>query len=215
MNNPLEKTKANIWIESLNASTHGLGVLFSLIALPFLFWRAGMAGGWPAILLITVYGFGFVAMFLASTLYHAFSFSRYRRLMRHFDHSAIFLMIAGSYSPFCFWLLPSRRATFLGLALWLATLAGIVVKNLSMTVPAWLQAGVYLLFGWVGLLLIPEMLRTLAPISWKFLLAGALAYSLGSIFYALKRWPVLHIIWHLFVLAGAIFMFFAIYLSIG
>lgn len=203
-------TAANIKIEAANIISHSLGVAFSIYATQNLLALLGVHARLGAKIAIFVYGISMLLMFLASSLYHAFSFSRLRPFFRHFDHSSIFLTIAGTYTPYCFIILPSKKAGILGMLIWIIAVLGIILKNQKMRLPAAVSAMIYLVMGWLAVWDLPELWQVLSRGAFFWMLAGAIAYTLGTPFYAYKTNSAMHIIWHLFVFTGAICFYFSI-----
>lgn len=200
------------WLrEPVNALTHGFGALLGSAGLVVLLVRAD---GEPArVASALVYGISLVLLFLASTLLHAVRAGEDKlRIFRVLDHAAIFVLIAGTYTPIT--LIPLRQASpvvgwvLFGLVWGLAFL-GVLFKVFWIGAPRWASTGLYLLLGWLAVIAIGPLLAALPFAALMWLLAGGLAYSVGAVIYALKRpdpFPQVfgyHEIWHLFVLAGA------------
>ncbi len=203
--------------EPFNAISHSVGIVAALAGLVFLVWQAD---GWLATLAYATYGTTLVIVFCASTVYHALPVSRrWRRVLRRVDHSAVFLVIAGTYTPVCLLALPTGWGWTLMGIVWSLTAVGIVTKNLVPEMPRWGTVAIYLAMGWTALVALKPML---AVFSWQglaWLFAGGIVYTLGAIVYG-TRWPDplpehvgFHGVWHLFVLAGALshFVFIAAY----
>jgi hemolysin III len=192
--------------EIASAVTHGIGVVLSIIALFFLIIKAGGDFKIP----FSIYGSTLVLLYLMSTLYHSLSFTRARHLFRKFDHMAIFLLIAGTYTPFCLTALSGwMRWTLLG-AVWVCAIAGIVLKSLFTGRFEWLSVLIYIVAGWLVIFAIKPMYEFLSPAGFALLISGGLAYTIGVIFYVNDRIRFGHSIWHLWVLAGSTLHFFAV-----
>lgn len=197
--------------EPFNTVSHGLGVLAAVAGLVFLVWQAEGALATTA---YAVYGSCLVLVYVASTTYHALPVSeRGVRLLRRFDQSAVFLMIAGSYTPICLLALPPGWGWTIFGVVWGLTAVGIVTKNIYATLPSWATVGIYLAMGWTSLVAVKPMLAVFSWTGLTWLVAGGVAYTLGAIVYA-AEWPDPlpdhvghHGIWHLFVLAGSAFHF--------
>lgn len=197
-----------------SALTHLVGALLSVVGLVTLIMRS--QGVWETVS-FTIFGVSLIALYTASTLYHALTLPAKATLaMRKVDHIMIFLLIAGTYTPFC--LVPLRGAWGWSLfgAIWGCAVAGLVVKLFWMTAPRWLYTGFYVLMGWLIIIAIYPLAKPVTVSSLVWLVAGGVLYTVGAVFYALKRpnpWPGVfgfHEIWHLFVMAGSIAHFVSI-----
>lgn len=197
--------------ELWNALTHGLGAALALIGAIALVVQASFNGDGWSIASAAVYGTSMVALFLASTLYHSARKPSLRRAFKMFDHCAIFLLIAGTYTPF---LLVNMRGT-LGWALfaiiWGLAVAGIVLKLVFGHRFKGLQVATYLVMGWLVVVAATELPVILGVTELTLLVAGGLSYTIGVVFYLGDRIPFNHAIWHLFVLAGGALHYFAVY----
>lgn len=156
------------------------------------------------------YGTGLTGLFLASTVYHGMDLGeRGNLLLRRFDHTAIFLLIAGSYLPIVVHTLDGTWRWALVASIGGLTVVGLVVKLTWMGCPRWFSGGIYLVLGWAGVVCFSTWYEVLEPLQFAFLVGGGLTYSLGAVIYATKKpdpWPGVfgfHEIWHLFVLVGA------------
>ncbi|WP_025730306.1 PAQR family membrane homeostasis protein TrhA [Atopobacter phocae] len=211
--NKIKSIHHPVLVEVLNAATHGIGVIFGIVGMTLLIYRNIIHYQYQALFANMIYGICFISLFLASTLYHSFSFTPLKKLMRRIDHSAIFLMIAGSYTPYCLITLNDTKAKLFCLFIWLLAITGIVIKNFIMNAPEYISAAIYLVLGWLSVLLLPRLIGELPTISVQLLFAGGVVYSLGTLFYIIKKWPIMHVVWHLFVLGGAILIFCSIYIA--
>jgi hemolysin III len=203
--------------EIANATLHGMGVLFAVAGLVLLTLRAngqigGSGGGGLARAGYILYTATMITMFLASTLYHAMQHKGAKRVFRVLDHSAIYLLIAGTYTPFC--LVALRGAwgwTFLGIE-WALALAGIVLYAVNWKFIKKAELAIYILMGWAIVAGWAPMKAALPRAGLVLLMAGGLAYTLGTFFYSRKKWHGAHVTWHVFVLAGAILHWCSIWL---
>lgn len=188
--------------EIANSVSHGLGLVAVLVAMPFLVLAAGRRGGAPATIGASVFAGTVVLLYLTSTLYHALPRSRTKRVFRVLDHGAIFLLIAGTYTPFTLGVLRGAWGwTLFGLVWGLAVL-GVIVKAVRGTRYPRLSATLYLGMGWLALIAIrPIWLRLPLP-GLVWLVAGGLAYTAGVAFYAADRVRYFHFVWHVCVLMG-------------
>ncbi len=194
--------------EPVNGLTHAFSAVVSAAVLVWML--VIHPGGWGGKLALTVYGLSLVGMFSASASYHLArvsdtALSRLRKL----DHSAIYLLIAGTYTPICLHFFSGIwRWGLLG-TIWGMALIGIVVKLFVIRAPRWVTAGVYLLMGWLSILAVRQMLATMPAAAIVWLVLGGVFYSLGALIYILKKPDPLpgvfgfHEIWHIFVMLGA------------
>ena len=197
--------------EIANAVTHGVAALMSVAGLAVLVGFAVAYSGSPTVITaVSVFGASMVFLYVASTLYHAIPNPRAKRILQRLDHSMIFVLIAGSYTPFC--LVTLEGVT--GIALWAIAIAGIALQGLLIQKSKWLNSLLYLAMGWLVILVIEPLIENLPQGGLWLLTAGGLAYSLGVIFYIWKRLPYSHAIWHVFVFAGTLLQFLAVLLYV-
>lgn len=197
--------------EILNAVTHGVGTLFAVIALGILTAAAYMEGGVWHLVSFIIYGISLVLLYLASTLYHSFTNERVKCVLKFFDHAAIYLLIAGTYTPFT--LVPLHGAigwTIFGI-IWGLALTGITLKIFFVKKYNVLSTICYLIMGWFAVVMIKPLLSTIEVGGLYWLLIGGIFYSVGSIFYLARKMPYHHAVWHLFVMAGSVAHFVAIF----
>lgn len=196
--------------EWLNSASHGIGALLSLAGMAVLIVLASLALDPWKIVSVSIYGISLTTLYLVSTLYHASRRTHVRNLLQVLDHCAIFLLIAGTYTPF---VLVNMRGpigfTIFGLTWGLATI-GIVTKLLWPKRFHALRVCVYVLMGWLMCMFPGEMVSRLSTTGLWLLVAGGATYTLGIIFYAIDRLPYNHAIWHLFVIGGSVCHFLAI-----
>ncbi len=198
--------------ELANTITHGIGMIFGIIGLILLLIKA--ANHQADTLTVTsmaIYGSSIIVLFLASTLYHAIPHPKAKRWLKTFDHCAIYLLIAGSYTPFLLVSLRTPLAFGLMIVIWSIALLGIIMKVAFVYRFKKLSLMTYLVMGWLSLIVIYQLAINLDIGGLTLLAVGGLVYSLGVIFYVAKRIPFNHAIWHGFVLAGCVCHFFAIY----
>ena len=190
--------------EIANSVTHGVGFLLSVAALVLLIVRAVGHGGGTHLLAALMMGVALVLEFLFSTLYHAIQAPKAKRVFRVLDHCGIYLLIAGSYAPFAFVTLADRGGVALGVAVCVVAVAGIVSECfLRERQPKWASALVYLALGWLAVFHLVDLYELLPSAAFGLLVAGGLCYTVGCVFYVIRRVPYFHSVWHLFVLAGA------------
>lgn len=194
-----------------NSVTHGLGLLASLVALPILIVAAVRRGDSYAIAGAIVFGASLVILYGASTIYHSFAHSRARSVLRLIDHSAIYLLIAGSYTPFALGPLRGRFGNLLLISVWSMAITGVILKSRRGFGRPWLSTALYIGMGWISVLAIRPLITHVGAAGVWWLLAGGLCYTGGVVFYATdKRLRYGHAVWHLFVLAGSTCHFFAV-----
>ena len=216
MNSPIVKTYRQLskGEELANSITHGIGALLSIIALIALISIAVKHGDIWHLVSFSIYGFTLVLLYLSSTLYHSFTKPRIKNLFARFDHISIFLLIAGTYTPILLTTIRGTRGWILFGIIWGLALTGAVVRSIYLHRFRKLMVAVYLGMGWMFVLAGKQIIMNLPSISLTYLVAGGLAYSIGVIFYLWRKLPYSHGIWHLFVLAGSMLHFFAIYFSL-
>ncbi len=196
--------------EWANRLSHGLGLLLGGLGLVLLLHKGWDQG--PRVLLsYGVYGASLVLLYLASTLYHSVSSVAARRWSKLFDHCAIYLLIAGTYTPFLLVALDTPLAQGLMVVIWGLALAGVVFKLIVINRFKKVSLFTYLMLGWLSLVVIYQLYLHLDGTGLLLLGLGGLIYSLGVIFYVAKRSPYNHAIWHLFGLGGSLCLFMAMY----
>ncbi len=199
--------------EVANSISHAVGCLLGIIGLVLMLRQALDAGADAlAIASYSLYGGTIILLFLASTLYHAIPGKRAKFWLKKLDHSAIYLLIAGTYTPFLLVGLKSPLAYWLMAIIWGLALIGVIFKLAFAHRFAVLSLVTYILMGWLSVIVLYQMVMRLPAGSVWLLAAGGMIYSLGVIFYVAKRIPFNHAIWHGFVLGGSLCHFFAIYL---
>lgn len=197
--------------EIANSFSHGFGLITAVVATPFLIQHAVQQGDAGFIVGASIFAATMVLLYLASTLYHALPAGRAKRVFRVIEHSAIFLLIAGTYTPFTLGVLRGAWGwTLLGLV-WGLAAAGVMLKALNRMTHPILSTGLYLLMGWLIVIAIQPLSARVPASGLLWLVAGGLSYTLGVIFFALdSRLRYGHFIWHLFVMAGTTCHYFAV-----
>lgn len=199
--------------EKLNTLSHGLGAVLAVIAGIMLVIK-GHELQFGQQLGLIIYAASMVLLFLASTLYHHSQDEKKRQWYKKLDHTAIYYLIAGTYTPFLSIAIPTAKAQYLLIALWLIAALGTLFKLVFIHRFQKVSLIAYLAMGWLAVLLMDDMQHYLSADCLTLLLAGGLAYSIGVLFYAAKKVRYTHAIWHIFVLAGAGLHFLSIYLYI-
>lgn len=200
--------------EFVNAITHGVGLLLSLGGLPVLVVLASLHGSAWHVVSCTVYASTLVLLYSASTLYHGISSRRAKPILRRLDYSAIYLLIAGTYTPFALVTLRGGWGWSLFGVVWFLALAGVLVETLARRRLGWLSLSFYISMGWLLLLAWKPFFANLQPGGIALVGAGGLAYTGGTLFYAWRAFPYHHALWHLFVLAGSVLHYLAIALYV-
>jgi hemolysin III len=196
--------------ELINAYSHGLGAILAFIAVIFLIVKGyGLPlGQWIS---LWVYGLSLVLLLSSSMLYHFAQDELKRYWYKKLDHTAIYYLIAGTYTPFLSIAIPTAKAHDLLIALWVIALIGTLFKLVFIHRFQKVSLAAYLVMGWLAVLVMDDMQRYLSKDAIQLLIAGGLAYTVGTLFYALKNVRYTHAIWHVFVLLGAGLHFLAIY----
>ncbi len=202
----------------MNGITHGLGILFGIIALIVLLLSPGAKESLAAAISFGIYGVCIIIMFSASTLYHSFRKEKVKKVLRVFDHSSIFLFIAGTYTPIVILTLEGPTRVWILAGTWMVALAGIIFKIVTygkFDKYKALSLGLYIGMGWMAIIPIKAIIGATSWGFFGFILAGGLLYTVGTIFYSIKKIPYNHAIWHLFVLAASISHFIGIELYLA
>jgi hemolysin III len=190
--------------EIANSISHGVGLLLSLIALPVLVSAATRQGSTLTIIGATVFASSLVLLYFASTLYHALPQNKAKRLFRILDHVAIFLLIAGTYTPFTLGVLGGPWGWTLLVLVWSLAVVGIALKVTWGIRYTAMSTCLYLAMGWMALIAAREMWLRMPASGLRWLLAGGVAYTVGVMFFVAERVRYSHLAWHLFVLAGSL-----------
>jgi hemolysin III len=200
--------------EIAHSVSHGFGLLLSVIGLATLIVYSSQYGdGWH-IVSSSIYGATLIALYAASTLYHAVTIPGLKKVLQKVDHAAIFLLIAGTYTPFTLVNLRGGWGWTLFAMVWSIAIAGMIMELTVKNRYKRVSLGLYLGLGWLVMIAIEPMITNVDISGLILLLVGGLFYSLGVIFYVWKTLVYHHAIWHLFVLAGSAFHFFAIFLYV-
>ena len=200
--------------ELANVVTHALGAALSLVGLGALVALAGLRGTTVHLVTSAVFGVMLVFLYTASSVYHAVSGARAKHVAKIVDHAGIYLLIAGTYTPFTLVTLDGPWGVGLFAAVWTLAALGIALEAFWVYRPKWLSAAVFLAMGWMVMLASRQLVASLAPGGLALLVAGGLCYSLGTAFYVMKRVPYMHAVWHLFVLAGSVCHFLSVALYV-
>ncbi|MCB5235134.1 MAG: hemolysin III family protein [Candidatus Cloacimonetes bacterium] len=194
--------------ELANAITHGIGAGLSIAALVILVVYAAKISDVWKVVSFSIYGATMITLFLSSTLYHSFPQPKVKRFFRILDHSSIFLLIAGTYTPVTIGAMRGGWGWALFGVIWGLAIGGILLKIFAMGKLKWLSTVIYLLMGWMVIIAVKPLLQTVPPGFLTWMLIGGACFTLGIIFYVARKMPFHHAIWHLFVLGGCICHFF-------
>ena len=194
--------------EIANSISHGIGVVLAVAALSLLVTFAGLEGDAWRVVSFSIYGATLILLYLASTLYHAFRSLRLKRFFKLLDHSAILLLIAGTYTPFSLVTLRGEWGWSIFGIIWGLAIGGIIFKALLIGRFPVIEALFYVAMGWLALIVIVPLLKAMPPLGLMWLGLGGLSYTGGVVFYLWEKLPFNHTIWHLFVLGGSTCHFF-------
>jgi hemolysin III len=198
--------------EVAHSFTAALGVVATLMGIPWLVFRASEIGGAWRVIGALAFGFGALMMFATSTLYHAARRLRTKAWLRRLDHSSIYLLIAGTYTPLTVGVIGGEFGWILLGIVWGLALLGVIAKlsGSLLRIPL-LSTVLYLVIGWIGMVAFRQLWHNLTPMQFGWMVAGGLCYTGGVPFYLWKHRPFAHVVWHLFVLGGVACHFVAIY----
>ncbi len=200
--------------ENVNAITHGLGIILAVIAIPFLISKSTQNEDLLMVWGVSIFSFGMLAVYLSSTIYHSLREPKLKRVANIVDHISIFFLIGGTYTPLILHYIPRETATSFLAIQWSIILAGIILKLLFTGRYEWLSVALYIVLGWMLVFVIKPLIQTMPSEIFFWIIGGGVCYTFGVIFYALENKKYAHNIWHLFVLAGTIMHFAAVYKSL-
>jgi hemolysin III len=197
--------------ERLNILTHGFGLLLSVIAFPFLVKKSLNYHAFWKIASFCIYGLSMVILYAASTFYHAAKEPKLRRRLNILDHAAIYVLIAGTYTPFCLVVLPPKLGWYMFIFVWLFAITGVILKLFFTGRFDKLSTALYLLMGWQVVFVIKPLMENLSDKGLLYLFLGGVFYTVGAIFYSLKKMKYSHATFHVFVLLGSLSHFLAVF----
>ena len=200
--------------EIANAITHGLGTVHGIVGLAVIVARATLTGDTTLIVGVSIFGATLILLYGASTVYHSVPIESARPVLKAIDHSAIYLLIAGTYTPFTLSALPGAWGWSLFGVVWGLALVGVVFKIFTTGRFKGLSLALDLGMGWVAVVATKPFIEVVPTGGVVLVVLGGLAYSLGVVFYVWNRLPYNHAIWHLFVLAGSVLHYFAVLLYV-
>jgi hemolysin III len=196
--------------EIANAITHGIGAALAIAALVLLIVFSVMKGTVWHVVSFSIFGATLVILYLESTLYHSLTNKKVKRLFRKFDHMSIFLLIAGSYTPFCLTILRGTLGWIMFGIVWGSTVVGIVLKAFLTGKKDKLSTILYVVMGWLIVIAIKKMYLNMTFSGFLFLVIGGLLYTVGALFYSWDKLKYNHGVWHLFVIGGSVCHFFSV-----
>lgn len=194
----------------LSAVTHGLGFVLAVIGLVLLILKAISMHSPLRLFTFTVYGICLLILYLFSTLFHSLIFTRAKNVFQIFDHSSIYLLIAGSYTPFSLVAIGGKWGWLLFTLIWAIAIFGIIYYIFNRGKHVILDTALYVGMGWLVILAGKYLYVRLSPIGFWLLVAGGIAYTVGALLYTMKNIPFIHVIWHLFVILGSALMYFSV-----
>lgn len=208
------RRKYTLGEELFNAITHGIGALLSVAGCVILLVRCHQLGDGVAAVSSAIYGATLIVLYTMSTLYHALANEKAKAVFRVFDHVTIYLLIAGTYTPYTLACLGGAFGWTLFGIVWAAAIVGIVFSSISLRRFQKLSMICYIAMGWVILIAIKPLWQVIGTLPMVFLVIGGVLYTGGVLFYQMKESRYMHSIWHLFVIAGSIFQYFSILLAL-
>lgn len=196
--------------EIANAVTHGIGALLSIAALVILIVFAALKGTAWHVVSFAVFGMTLVILYTESTLYHSITNKKVKKLFRKFDHMSIYMLIAGTYTPFCLTALRGKFGWIIFGVIWASAAAGITLKAFFTGKKDKLSTLLYIVMGWLIVLSLKKLYLTMPFSGVVFLVLGGVLYTVGAFIYSKDNWPFNHGVWHLFVIGGSVCHFFSV-----
>ncbi len=197
--------------ELVNAITHGVGALLGIAGLVILVWRAVSLGTVLNVVSVSIFGASMILLYLVSCLYHALPLCKGKRVLQVLDHCSIFILIVGSYTPVCLVTVGGKLGVTVFAVNASCGLLGILLNAISFERWKKLSLVLYIVMGWMGILVFPRIYHDLSTVGFVLLLLGGVSYTAGVYFYRQKEKKYRHGIWHLFVLLGTVLQFFTVY----
>ncbi len=200
--------------EIANILTHGIGILFAIIAIPLLISKSVYFNNWLEVVGVSIYAFSFLLVFSISTIYHSIFDPNFKKVFKILDHISIYVLIAGSYTPLILFFSNSLSGTILLVALWGLSLFGIIFKLFFIERFEIVSVIIYLLMGWSILILPSTFFEAIPSLCLNLIIGGGILYSVGVVFYLWEKLKYNHAIWHVFVLVGGVCHFAAVGLAV-
>ena len=208
------KRKYTLGEEIFNSTSHGIGTIISLVALIVMIVISAKQGSALSVVASIIFGLTLILLYVSSTLYHALTNPTAKRVFQVFDHCAIFLLIAGSYTPYALLTIGGSKGWIIFGVIWFCALVGILLNSINLKKFQLFSIILYLGMGWTVVFYIRDLIANLALGGIILLAIGGVAYTLGIVFYMVKRIKYFHSVWHLFVLAGSICHIFSVMLFV-
>ncbi len=208
-----QKRKYTLGEEIFNSVSHGVGAALSIAGMVVLIVAAAIHTNAWGIVSSCIYGASLIILYTMSTLYHSFTNKKAKAFFRIMDHNTIFLLIAGTYTPITLYYLGGVTGWVLFSIVWVAAIFGIVMNSINLEKSRIPSIFCYVAMGWVIIFAIKPLMQSMSIISLVFLIIGGAFYTLGIIFYAIKKVKYFHSVWHLFTIAGSVFHYFSILLG--
>ncbi|CAI9392174.1 PAQR family membrane homeostasis protein TrhA [Niallia sp. Sow4_A1] len=200
--------------EIANSITHGIGLLMSIPALVMLILNAAETANPWRIVSFSIFGASMIILYLCSTLLHSITHEKVKDFFEILDHSSIYLLIAGTYTPFVLVAIRGSLGWTLFGIVWALAIIGIVFKCYYVKKYIVTSTILYVIMGWLIVMAIVPLYHAIGMTGFLFLIGGGLLYTVGSVFYVMQKIPYFHAIWHIFVLAGSALMYFCVYLYV-
>ncbi|GLI56668.1 hemolysin III [Propionigenium maris DSM 9537] len=201
--------------EYLNSISHYLGAGMAVVGLGFLVMRAVRLGDINHVVSFTIFGSALILLYTMSGTYHLLYPGRTKDIFKILDHSAIYILISGSYTPYLLTVVEGRSAIILLVIQWGLTLAGIIFKLKFTGRFTLVSTLIYLFMGWMVMFIFKNLKMNLDPLSLKLLIASGITYTVGAVFYLMKNVRYTHVVWHLFVVGGSVLNYLSIYYSVS
>lgn len=200
--------------EIFNSISHGVGAALAVAALVLLIIRAVLHSDGYGLASALVYGISLIVLYSMSMVYHIVQNDTGKYILRKFDHCSIYLLIAGTYTPYLLMSLRGPKGWIMFGLIWGAAIGGIILNSINVDRFRKVSMVFYLCMGWAIIFTVGEIAKKIALPGIVFLIVGGVVYTVGVIFYSLKKYRYMHSVWHLFVLAGSIFHYFSILLYV-
>lgn len=201
--------------EIFNSVTHGIGSLLSIAGIVVLIVFSAINSDAYAVVSSAIYGASLIILYTMSTLYHSITNVKAKKFFRIMDHNTIFFLIAGTYTPYTLAVLRSALGWVLFGIVWGAAVIGIVLNSIDLEKFSKISVVCYIAMGWVIIIAVKPLMNTMPFVSFVLLVAGGIFYTLGVIFYAIKKVKYFHSIWHIFTVVGSALHYFSVFIAIA
>lgn len=201
--------------EIFNSVTHGIGSLLSIAGTVVLIVFSAINSDAFAVVSSAIYGASLIILYTMSTLYHSITNVKAKKFFRIMDHNTIFFLIAGTYTPYTLAVLRSALGWVLFGIVWGAAVIGIVLNSIDLEKFSKISVACYIAMGWVIIIAVKPLMNTMPFVSFVLLVAGGVFYTLGVIFYAIKKVKYFHSVWHIFTVIGSALHYFSVFIAIA